>query len=84
MEIEIQQVEGCFTTLLFMSTGKSEKFTVSMSTDSSTPSREASETCEMIEYHLSTEKSRNFQTNFEQGHGSSMQRRIMGQKSQDT
>ena len=55
-----------------------------MSTDSGTPSRKASETCEMIECHLSTEKSRKFQTNFEQVHGSSMHRRIMGQKSQDT
>lgn len=39
----MQQVEGYFTFLLFMIIRKSEKFIVSMKTDSSTLSRKASE-----------------------------------------
>lgn len=67
MEMWVLQVEGYVTFPLFMSIGKSEKFIVSMNTDSSTLTRKASETCDMtVTHHSSTEKSREVQTNFKQ------------------
>lgn len=58
IEIRVRQVEGCYLPV-FMNIGKSEKFI-----DSSTLTRKTSETCDMTEYYLSTEKSKKAQTNF--------------------